>query len=306
MDAIQHASAALRDADIPFVENEPLKLHTTFRIGGAAAVFCTPQTVAQLVAVFKTARLHVISYYVLGHGSNVLFADEGYAGMIIHPSGELKHIAVSENEIRAGAGASLKAVCETAQAAGLSGLEFAYGIPGSVGGAVYMNAGAYGGEIRQVLERVVLLDESLRTHERTGGVLELGYRDSVFQHCPWAILSAVFSLVPKSGKAIRERMEHHMAQRQKKQPLEYPSAGSAFIRPKGAYASELIDRCGLRGARVGDAAVSEKHCGFIVNLGRATCRDVLALANHVADTVMEKTGFVLEKEIRVVENPVSE
>ena len=205
--------------------------------------------------------------------------------------------------VRAGAGRSLAALCREVCAQGLTGLEFAYGIPGTVGGAVYMNAGAYGGEIKGVIESAACLDEALRLTCLPAADLALGYRTSVFETRPWCILEASFTLTrdPGGPGAVSARMEDYMARRRAKQPLDLPSAGSTFKRPAGCFAGQLIDECGLRGFAVGGAAVSEKHCGFVVNKGGATCADVLRLTDEVRRIVLEKTGHTLEREIRVVQ-----
>lgn len=292
---------ALKRQGIACSANEPMKQHTTFRIGGPAEVYCVPKSMAELEQAIQIARQQEQPLFLLGQGSNVLFGDEGYPGVVIHLVHVLGEIEPLErHRLHAGAGAILSNVCRTAHREALSGLEFAFGIPGSVGGAVFMNAGAYGGEMRTVLESVTYLDQNLQKVTAPVEELELGYRHSLFQSHPWCILSAVFRLAPGDAQKIEDTMQLHMRQRIEKQPLELPSAGSAFKRPEGAFAGALIDQCGFRGYRVGDAAISEKHCGFIVNLGNATSRDVLALAEEVSKAVHEKTGYILEKEIRVV------
>lgn len=200
----------------------------------------------------------------------------------------------------AGAGALLAHVCLAAAEAGLAGLEFAYGIPGCVGGGVYMNAGAYGGEMKDILENATFFDDQLREVTLSAADLHLGYRTSAFELMPWCILRASFLLEPGNADEIRERMRDFAQRRVDKQPLDMPSAGSTFKRPKGAYAGALIDKCGLRGYAVGGAAISEKHCGFVVNKGGATCADVICLTDTVAKIVKEQTGYTLEREIRVV------
>lgn len=278
----------------------PLAGYTTFRIGGPAGLLCEPEDEAGLIALLGEVRRLGVRYYLLGNGSNVLFADEGFDGVVIRTSRALSSVSIEADSITAGAGVLLTRVCATARDAGLAGLEFAYGIPGTVGGAVYMNAGAYGGEMRDVLASVRFLDEEGRVRELPADQLALGYRTSVFETRPWCVLSARFSLRAGSKEEIGAAMEDYMGRRKAKQPLELPSAGSTFKRPAGAFAGALIDQCGLRGFRMGDAAVSEKHCGFVVNLGQATCQDVLRLTDEVCRIVKEKTGYTLEKEIRVV------
>lgn len=301
MDTLQQVAGALARHKVPFLANEPLKNHTSFRIGGPAALFCSPENEAQLAAAIALARSHNFAHTLLGRGSNVLFPDEGYPGLVIHIGAGLAGISVKGHSITAGAGAQLAEVCLAAGREGMAGLEFAYGIPGSVGGAVFMNAGAYDGEIAGVLSRVRYLDESGSVALAEKADLQLGYRTSLFQHRAWVILEAVFLLHPEPREQVMALMQRYRNQRATKQPLELPSAGSTFKRPAGAYAGALIDQSGLRGYRIGDAAISEKHCGFIVNLGNATCADVLALAEYAAEVVRQKTGYVLEKEIRLVE-----
>lgn len=291
---------ALRGQQIPFLEREPLSRHTSFRIGGPAAVFCLPETPAQLLRALELCREHDIRHYLLGNGSNTLFADEGFDGAVLCTVALKAPVTVSGTTVCAAAGASLAAVCRQAQQAGLTGLEFAYGIPGTVGGAVYMNAGAYGGELKQVLSRVTFLDKNLNLETLPVEELALGYRTSRFETRGGCILEAVFTLQPGDPQEIEARMQELMARRKEKQPLELPSAGSTFKRPEGAFAGQLIEQCGLRGFAVGGAAVSTKHCGFVVNTGGATCADVIRLTDEIQRIVEEKTGYRLSREIRVV------
>lgn len=291
---------ALRGQQIPFLEREPLSRHTSFRIGGPAAVFCLPETPAQLLRALELCREHDIRHYLLGNGSNTLFADEGFDGAVLCTVALKAPVTVSGTTVCAAAGVSLAAVCRQAQQAGLTGLEFAYGIPGTVGGAVYMNAGAYGGELKQVLSRVTFLDKNLNLETLPVEELAMGYRTSRFETRGGCILEAVFTLQPGDPQEIEARMQELMARRKEKQPLELPSAGSTFKRPEGAFAGQLIEQCGLRGFAVGGAAVSTKHCGFVVNTGGATCADVIRLTDEIQRIVEEKTGYRLSREIRVV------
>ena len=263
----------LQAAAIPFRENEPLAAHCTFKIGGPAQLFVMPENEQQLCSAVALCKEQAVRYYLLGNGSNILTA---------------------------GAGVRLAALCKAALKHGLSGLEFAYGIPGTVGGAVYMNAGAYGGEMKDVLTTVRYLAAEGEVREVPAAELDLRYRHSIFEENSGCILSAQFHLQPGNAADIRAKMDELMAKRVDKQPLDKPSAGSTFKRPAGAFAAALIDQCGLRGYRHGGAAVSDKHSGFVVNLGGATCADVLALCDEVRAIVKEKTGYDLEKEIRVV------
>lgn len=285
---------------IPCMAQERLSHHTSFQIGGAARLFCEPQNKRQLAKAIEICRKAGARYYFLGNGTNVLFADEGFEGVIIHIGGAMGGIVRHGRMLTADAGAPLSRVCVVAANEGLSGLEFAFGIPGCVGGAVYMNAGAYGGEIKDVLVSASFLDETGAEQTLSAQELQLGYRTSIFERRPWCILSASFLLQEENSNQIRMRMADYGRRRTEKQPLEMPSAGSTFKRPEGAYAGALIDQCGLRGCAIGGAQISEKHCGFIVNKGNATCADVLSLADIVCKIVTEQTGFVLEKEIRVV------
>ena len=290
----------LLQAGIPFKENEPLAAHCTFKIGGPADVFVQPETEQQLCAAVALCKEQAVRYYLLGNGSNILFADEGYRGAVIDTTAMKMEPAFDGTQVTAGAGLRLSALCTAALEHGLTGLEFAYGIPGTVGGAVYMNAGAYGGEMKDVLISVRYLTAEGEIVEASAAALDLGYRHSVFEENGGCVLSARFHLEQGDPAAIKARMNELMAKRVDKQPLDKPSAGSTFKRPAGAFAAALIDQCGLRGYRHGGAAVSDKHCGFVVNLGGATCADVLALCEEVRAIVKEKTGYDLEKEIRVV------
>ena len=292
---------ALRAEQLPALQGEPLSRHTTFQIGGPAAVFCRPETPAQLLRTLELCREHGVRSYLLGNGSNTLFSDAGFDGAVVCTVEMKRPVIVSGNVLRAAAGAPLGAVCRKAQQAGLAGLAFAFGIPGTVGGAVYMNAGAYGGELKQVLRRVTFLDRALRLDSLPVQELALCYRTSRFETEGGVILEAEFSLAPGDPAAIEAEMQELMARRREKQPLELPSAGSTFKRPQGAFAGALIEQAGLRGFAVGGAAVSTKHCGFVVNTGGATCADVVALTEEVARIVYEKTGYRLEREIRVVQ-----
>lgn len=297
----------LQAAGILYKENEPLSAHCTFRIGGPADLFVMPRDEDQLCQTVQFCKQAEIRYYLLGNGSNILFADEGFRGAVIDVSAEAAGMGLSIYQnadgdyISAPAGLKLSELCKFALQHGYTGLEFAYGIPGTVGGAVYMNAGAYGGEMKDVLVSVRYLTAEGESVEVPAEQLDLSYRHSIFEENGGCILSAKFHLARGNAADIRARMDDLMARRKDKQPLDKPSAGSTFKRPVGAFAAALIDQCGLRGYRHGGAAVSDKHCGFVVNLGGATCADVLALCDEVRAIVKEKTGYDLEKEIRVVE-----
>lgn len=290
----------LTAAGIAYKENEPLAAHCTFKIGGPARLFVQPIDHVQLCRAVALCKAQGVRYYLLGNGSNILFADEGYDGAVLAISSMQDTVEVHGTQLTAGAGVRLSALCKTALEHGLTGLEFAYGIPGTVGGAVYMNAGAYGGEMKDVLEAVSYLTADGRWVDSEASELDFSYRHSAFEENDACILGAVFHLEKGDPDAIKARMNELMQKRIDKQPLDKPSAGSTFKRPAGAFAAALIDQCGLRGYRHGGAAVSDKHCGFVVNLGGATCADVLALCDEVRAIVKEKTGYDLEKEIRVV------
>lgn len=297
---LEELKAQLDAAGIPYWENEPLAEHCTFKIGGPARLFVMPQEEENLCKAVSLCRDSGLPYYLLGNGSNILFADEGWSGVVLDLSALKTPIQREGCTFRVGAGVLLSSLCREALRAGLTGLEFAYGIPGTVGGAVYMNAGAYGGEMKDVLVRVRYLNQEGQIVCAEAAELDLGYRHSIFEENGGCILSAEFSLTPGDPAEIQAKMEDLMGRRRDKQPLDKPSAGSTFKRPAGAFAGALIDQCGLRGYRHGGAAISEKHCGFVVNLGGASCADVLALCDEVRDIVQKKTGYLLEKEIRVV------
>ena len=291
----------LTAAGIAYKENEPLAAHCTFKIGGPARLFVQPVDHAQLCRTVALCKAQSARYYLLGNGSNILFADEGYNGVVLDISSMQDTVEVHGTQLTAGAGVRLSALCKTALEHSLTGLEFAWGIPGSVGGAVYMNAGAYGGELKDRLVWGEYLNEDGQVQRLFTEQLGLSYRHSCFMEQPFlhgCILRAAFALEQGDRTAIAQEMERIITQRREKQPLEYPSAGSTFKRPQGAYASQLIDQCGLRGLTVGGAQVSKKHAGFVVNIGGATCADVLGLVEQVKDCVKEKTGFVLEMEVR--------
>ena len=291
----------LTAAGIAYKENEPLAAHCTFKIGGPARLFVQPTDRAQLCRAVALCKVQGVRYYLLGNGSNILFADEGYNGAVLDVSSMQDAVEVHGTQLTAGAGVRLSALCKTALEHGLTGLEFAYGIPGTVGGAVYMNAGAYGNELKDVLESVTFLDSDLQLRTLPAADLAMGYRTSIFEQNPdWCILSATVVLHRGDGAAVLARMQELLGKRREKQPLEWPSAGSTFKRPQGAFAGKLIEDCGLRGFTVGGAQISEKHCGFVINRGGATCADVVALTEQVRQIVEARTGFVLEREIRVV------
>lgn len=301
MSQLESLKNALTEKKISFLCNHSLAGHTSFHIGGPADLFCAPKDITELGQVVALARACGVRHYLLGNGSNTLFSDQGFRGIVISTKGLNQPVQFQGEGILCQAGVPLNLLCRDVCEEGLSGLEFAYGIPGSVGGAVYMNAGAYGGEMKDVLVSVTFLDETGNIRSLPASELELGYRTSIFQRKDWCILSALLRLKQGDKETIRAAMEEHMESRRAKQPLEYPSAGSTFKRPAGAFAGALIQECGLRGYRVGGAAISEKHCGFVVNLGNATCADVVQLCQDVSGQVEAKTGYHLEREIKIVE-----
>lgn len=279
---------------------EPLSQHTSFRIGGPAEVMAFPRTQEELTALLRAARELDVRLRLLGAGTNVLAPDEGLRGLVIVTRDCLVGLERrGEVQIAAMSGVSMAKLAFFAMEAGLTGLEFAHGIPGTVGGGVYMNAGAYGGELAQVCCRVGVMTMEGETRELCGGELRFGYRTSVFQTLGAIILWAEFTLTPADPDAVRARMQELMQKRRASQPLDLPSAGSAFKRPQTGYAAQMIDEAGLRGYRCGGAAVSEKHAGFIVNLGGATAQDVQAVIQCVQQTVLTRTGVRLEPEIRI-------
>jgi len=280
--------------------NEPMSKHTTFRIGGPAALMALPKTAGEAKAAVKTARELGIEPFFLGNGSNLLVADEGYPGFIIKLTWDFDGIREVNRGLEAGSAVLLSRLSNALVGRGLTGLEFAGGIPGSVGGAVTMNAGAYGGEMAQVLESVTFLDEAGEVCTLPVSECGFGYRKSIFSQRKCLILRARFRLEQGDGYAIKARMDELAAKRREKQPLEYPSAGSMFKRPPGHFAAALIDQCGLKGLAVGGAQVSEKHAGFVVNRGGATCADVLELVRQVKEEVLRHTGVELEMEVKVL------
>lgn len=286
---------------IQLKEGELLSNHTTFRIGGAAKYFAVPKNEEEIMEAVDFAIVKDLPYYILGKGSNVLFADEGYPGVIIEIGAGMEKVErTGDTGIRAQAGVSLSALAAFAAREGLSGLEFAGGIPGTLGGAVTMNAGAYGGEMKDVIVSAKVMDEEGAVQELSCEELQLGYRTSIVQKKQFVVLEAEFLLKPGTTEEIQNTMKELNAKRREKQPLEYPSAGSTFKRPEGYFAGKLIEDAGLRGYRVGDAQVSEKHCGFVVNRGKATCAEVLQLIGDVQKTVKEQFGVQLEPEVRII------
>ncbi len=285
-----------RENSIGFKVNEPMSLHTSFKIGGAADIFISVRSALELSKVLKMCGELNIPYFIIGKGSNLLVSDLGIEGAVISLA-DMNGVEVKGEEIICGAGAALSDVCRAALDNSLTGLEFAYGIPGSIGGAVYMNAGAYGGE----MSAVVLSAECLTKGGDIARVqvedMNFGYRKSVFKENGMTVLSTVLRLKKGDQKEIKEKMVDYISRRKSKQPLEYPSAGSFFKRPEGYFAGALIEKNGLKGVCVGGAQVSQKHAGFIINLGGATCEDVKKLGRKVSNTVFSADGVKLEREV---------
>ena len=280
--------------------DEPLSKHTSFRIGGNACVMAFPKTVEELAKLVKTSALLDCKYAILGAGTNVLAPDEGIGGLVIclkDCMGGMEKL--SDNCIRVGAGVTMTRAAVFAAGLGLGGMEFAHGIPGTVGGGVYMNAGAYGGEISHICHSVEVMHPDGHLETLSNAQMHFSYRHSAVEDTGMIVVSAVFQLMPKPEEEIRALMQDLMVRRKTSQPLELPSAGSAFKRPVGGYAGALIEQTGLKGFRVGGAAVSEKHAGFVVNLSDATAADVKDLLQQVSDKVFENTGIRLEPEVRI-------
>lgn len=285
------------DADRILLQ-ESMQKHTTFRIGGPADYLLQPNSAEEVRKAVEVCRQRRIPWFIMGNGSNLLVSDQGYRGVVIQLYRNMSQTTVDGCRIKAQAGASLAALSKKAMEASLEGLAFAGGIPGTLGGAVTMNAGAYGGEMKDVLESVTALEPSGQVISLQAGEMEMGYRDSAVKRRRCIVLEASLKLRPGDKEAIRENMQDLAQRRVSKQPLEYPSAGSAFKRPEGHFAGKLIMDAGLKGCRVGDAQVAEKHCGFVINCGHATAADVAALMKHVQDEVMRQFQVKLEPEVK--------
>lgn len=280
--------------------NELLSEYTTFKIGGAADYIVEPENAEQIADIIRLCKEYDIPYFILGNGSNILASDEGFHGMIIHILSAMSKITVEGNNIIAQAGASLIKTARTARDNGLKGMEFASGIPGTVGGAVYMNAGAYGGEMKQIVSSVRALDTQGRIYDMSCEAMDFSYRHSIAETNELIITEVTFRLEKGDVSEIDNEMKRLLETRRNKQPLEYPSAGSTFKRPEGYFAGKLIMDAGLRGYSVGDAQISEKHCGFVINKGAATANNVMELVNNVKIKVYEQSGVNLEMEIKTL------
>ncbi len=283
------------------IENADLSQFTSFRTGGKASLMLFPHTVDSLLKILSKCRESSAKCFILGNGSNIIAPDEGYDGVIIRFDRDFASMEMTdESTVFCQAGASLKSLCLFALEHSLSGLEFAFGIPGSLGGAVFMNAGAYGGEMKDVLFRVTHIDTDLNTGYFEEDGLDLGYRHSVYSDNGYIITGAYLRMKKEDPEIIRQKMDENMQKRRDKQPLEYPSAGSTFKRPDGYFAGALIEQSGLKGKTIGGAQVSEKHAGFIINKNNATSGDILELIDYVKDTVYKDSGVMLEPEVRIL------
>lgn len=279
---------------------EPMSGHTTFRVGGPADFFVTPEGEDQVRGAVSAFRSAGVPFYIVGNGSNLLVGDRGYRGGIIQIFKKMNRISVQGSLLHVQAGALLSKIAAKAQSRGLTGFEFASGIPGTLGGAVMMNAGAYGGEMKQVLTGAKVLKASGEIEEVSVEAMELGYRSSIFSKNEDIILSANIKLEAGDPEQIQRHMDELKERRISKQPLEYPSAGSTFKRPEGYFAGKLIEDAGLRGFQVGGAQVSQKHCGFVINKDHAAARDILSLMEQVADKVYGNSGVRLEPEVKMI------
>ena len=294
----QKISALLPDLNMRFWE--PMSRHTSFRIGGGAEVMAFPKNREELAQLLKTSALLDCNCAILGAGTNVLAPDAGIPGLVICLKDSLEGMEqLDDTHIRVMSGVTMTRAAIFAANLGLSGMEFAHGIPGSVGGGVYMNAGAYGGELSHIVERVEIMDMEGNLRVLTGEEMQFGYRHSILEEQPAIVISADFALTKGNTEEIRGKMKELQGKRSASQPLDMPSAGSAFKRPVGGYAAALIDQAGLKGYQVGGAAISTKHAGFAVNLGDATAEDVKNLLQQVSDKVFENSGIRIEPEIRI-------
>ncbi len=281
-------------------KDEPMKKHVTFRVGGNADYFVTVKNADEIAAVINLCKEEKVPYFIMGNGSNLLVGDKGIRGVVIQIAKDMNEIEVAGETITAMAGALLSKIAGAALNAGLTGLEFASGIPGTLGGAVVMNAGAYGGEMKDVLDMVRVLTPEGEILELGKDALKLGYRTSVVAEKNYIVLDARIVLKKGDKEKIREYMEDLKGRRTSKQPLEYPSAGSTFKRPEGYFAGKLIDDAGLRGFSLGGAQVSEKHCGFVINKDNATALEIIKLIEEVQKRVKENSGVALETEVKKV------
>lgn len=298
MDNTDQILGCLKQQNIFVLQDEPMKNHTTFKIGGNAKLLINVKSVSELKQVLNCCKKYNTEFFILGNGSNLLVSDKGLNKVVIALDGDFKKIDIlDDTTIYCGSGVTLAKLCNKALSMNLSGLEFAWGIPGSAGGAAFMNAGAYGGEMKDVLYSCTHITPDGEIGVIKASELELAYRSSVYKHNGYIITGITVKLNKSSQDDIRIKMDDFLSRRKSKQPLEFPSAGSVFKRPHGNYAGTLIEQCGLKGTSVGGAQVSTKHAGFIINTGGATCSDVCNLIELIQKTVYEKTGYNLEREI---------
>ena len=285
--------------DIECRKDEPMKKHTTFRIGGPARFFYVPKNIEELKLIIQYCKNEKLKYMIIGNGSNMLFLDEGFDGAVICVGSSMGNINVDNISVYAEAGALLSKVASSARDAGLTGMEFAAGIPGTIGGAIVMNAGAYGGEMKDIVSFVDILEADGNLRRYSNEEMQFGYRRSIVD-ADKVVVGVGLKLACGNVDDINARMDELKTARVSKQPLEFPSAGSTFKRPEGYFAGKLIDDCGLRGYRVGGAMVSEKHCGFVINYDNATAKDVLKLIDDVKNKVYDEYNVLLEPEVRIV------
>lgn len=299
LDALAQTLAA-RCPDLELREQESMARHTSFRVGGPVKLMALPRTAVQAADAVRTAaNLGVVPFY-MGNGSNLLVSDAGYDGFVVKPAGELDLVREENGRLAAGSAVLLSRLANAALSRGLTGLEFAHGIPGSLGGGITMNAGAYGGELCQVIDSVTCLTLSGEVETIPAERCAFSYRHSAFSGGERLILGAEFLLQQGERNEIKARMDELARRRREKQPLEYPSAGSTFKRPQGYFAAALIEECGLKGHTIGGAQVSEKHAGFLINKGGATCDDLRKLIDYVRETVLRERGVLLELEVKTL------
>lgn len=295
---MQELTEILQESQIKI--EEPMKEHTTFRIGGAAKFFLRPDTKEELRQILSYCQERKLPYFLLGNGSNLLVSDAGFDGVVVQLGEGFRGIAQKGEQLTVKAGTVLGQVAKYAEKAGLGGLEFASGIPGTIGGAVFMNAGAYGGEMKQIVKQIQVMRQDGSCCVLEKEELEMGYRTSIVKEKGYIVLETVLELCSRPSEEIQRRMEELKAARKEKQPLEFPSAGSTFKRPEGYFAGKLIMDAGLRGFRVGDAQIAEKHCGFVINRGNASAADVMRLVEAVKEKVKQESGVQLELEIQTL------
>ncbi|NDO45866.1 UDP-N-acetylmuramate dehydrogenase [Clostridium sp. MD294] len=298
MNVIEELKSVLKQQNV--LQCESMANHTSFRIGGAADIYISPHNAEEIKKIIAVAEKHNVAVNIVGNGSNLLVRDKGIRGIVIQIAKDMNHISVEGQKIKAQAGALLSAIGAVALQHHLKGFEFASGIPGSLGGAVCMNAGAYGGEMKDIVLEVEVLTKELECKTLAVNELDFAYRHSIIPEKGYIVLSAVLQLQKGEHDAIENRMTELAEQRRQKQPLNFASAGSTFKRPEGYFAGKLISDAGLKGYRIGDAQVSEKHGGFVINRGNATCAEVMELIKHCQKTVFEKFGVLLETEVKVI------